>query len=65
MGGQIDGEDLEVGVDFSKTNYHFLPVSNLVSKCWIKSSKATTQQKKPNAGPLPAIVRKYQPVGDI
>ena len=29
VGGQIDGEDLEVGVDFSKTNYHFLPVSNL------------------------------------
>ena len=63
VGGQMDGVDLVVGVDFSKTNYHFLPVSNLVSKCWI-SPKATTPQKKPNAGPLPAIVRKKQPVGD-
>ena len=33
VGGQMDGVDLVVGVDFSKTNYHFLPVSNLVSKC--------------------------------
>ena len=60
----MDGVDLVVGVDFSKTNYHFLLVSNLVSKCWI-SPKATTPQKKPNAGPLPAIVRKKQPVGDM
>ena len=33
VSGQIDGVDLVVGVDFSKTNYHFLSVSNLVSKC--------------------------------
>ena len=33
VGRQIDGVDLVVGVDFSKTNYHFLPVSNVVPKC--------------------------------
>ena len=65
VGGQIDGVDLVVGVDFSKTNCHFQSQSPTWCPNVESLPKQRTHRKSPMQAPLPAIVRKKQPVGDI
>ena len=64
VGGQIDGVDLVVGVDFSKTNCHFQSQSPTWCPNVESLPKQRTHRKSPMQAPLPAIVRKKQPVGD-
>ena len=42
---QMHGIDLVVGVDFSKTNYDALPISNVVAKCGIRPNTAVDSRK--------------------